>query len=235
MPVWNAIEPRQLGRAAEYWLISQPDHAAIAGKLAAGIAADWMPRLTPDVIDAIAVHDDGWREFDASPKNAPSGRPASFLEIEPRDFLRAWAASIEHAARLSALGGVMVSRHFCRLLRGRAESAAEREQDREMMHDFLKREAARQQQLSPAVNENGIETFVDALQFCDVLSLYLCCGATDEVEFPQAFGGRTMRMRCIRTNEFALNPSPFPSVVKFSVPARRWPGRDSVLFPAAIQ
>ena len=48
------------------------------------------------------------------------------------------------------------------------------------------------------------------LQFCDLLSLYLCCGAREAVEFPQSFGGRPLRLEP-QSGDAAcsISPSPF--------------------------
>jgi len=222
LPVWSAIEPRQLGHAEQYCLITQPDHAALAGQLAAAIRAAWMPTLSPDAIEAIAVHDEGWAAFDTIALGERS-RPLSFIEVLPPQFLRAWTNSVDHAAGRSPLAGIMVSRHFCRLLRGRAESPRETKHDQMLMQRFLQSESDRQQRLSCNLREVEIEILVDVLQLCDVLSLYLCCGANEEVEFPQSLGRRKMRLRCTGADAFVLNPSPFPSPVSLSVPAHHWP------------
>lgn len=225
LPVWSTIEPRQLGHSEEYWLVSQPDHAAVAGQLAAAIGAKWMPELSGDAIKAIAVHDEGWAASDRAALRQRS-RPHSFIEVPPAEFVRAWTGSIEHAARVAPLAGIMVSRHFCRLLRGRAESPSETQPDQALMQGFLQSESERQQRLSVGLREAEIEALVDVLQLCDVLSLYLCCGATEEIEFPQSFGGRKIRLRCTGADAFVLNPSPFPFPVSISVPAQHWPNGD---------
>ena len=222
LPVWSVIEPRQLGHAEEYWLVTQPDHAALAGQLAAAIRAEWMPELSRDAIKAIAVHDAGWADFDQIALRERS-RPHSFIEVSPSQFLCAWTRSIEHAASIAPLAGIMVSRHFCRLLRARAESPGETKQDQGLMQKFLQCESERRQRLSVSLPEAEIEALVDVLQLCDGFSLYLCCGATEEIEFPQSFGGRKMRLRCTGEDAFVLNPSPFPSPVSISLPAQHWP------------
>ena len=40
--------------------------------------------------------------------------------------------------------------------------------------------------LSKNTTEKELETLTDVLQFCDLVSLYICCGAQNAVEFPSA-------------------------------------------------
>src|SRR2546426_481547 len=96
VPAWTAVEETQRRVATEYWLISQPDHAALAGVFARAIAADWIPQLSDDVVRAITLHDEGWRQFDAQPL-ARNGQPLSFIEVAPAQFVQAWTGSIERA------------------------------------------------------------------------------------------------------------------------------------------
>jgi hypothetical protein len=65
-----------------------------------------------------------------------------------------------------------------------------------------------------------VERLVDLLQFCDLLSLYLCCGSHAHVQFPQAVGSRSITLR--RDGELCLlDPSPFREEISLGVPARR--------------
>src|SRR5215831_331966 len=75
MPAWEAIELKQRAPAEDWWLVAQPDHAALSGEL------------------------------------------ARLLEAPAPDFLAAWRGSIAVAERNSAIGGMMVSGHFCRIAR----------------------------------------------------------------------------------------------------------------------
>src|SRR5438128_11128406 len=62
---------------------------------------------------------------------------------------------------------------------------------------------------------------VDVLQFCDLLSLYLCCGAPDNVEFPQRFCDRAIRI--FRESEvLRTEPRVFGVGVSLGVQARRY-------------
>jgi hypothetical protein len=224
VPAWEAIERKQKAAAREWWLIAQPDHAALAGDLAAAISVPAVPKLEPEVLQAISLHDQGWSQFDARmPGPDAGGRPKSFFEVEPGNILLAWRGSIEAGERASPIGGILVSEHFCRI--GRAQQSLKGVQSSdEMMSTFLKREAERQERLvrqQPRLPDE-IGVLVDVLQFCDLISLYLCCGCQELVEFPQKFGGETFVMR--REGDlYCTAPALFGRGLSLAVGARKYP------------
>jgi hypothetical protein len=238
IPAWQAVEKKQRQPADNWWLIAQPDHAALAGDLAANLKTPLFPQLEPDVIRAIALHDAGWAHFDGGergtgrdlevvlrdPKLDPQGRPLSFLEMTPQEFLMAWTDSTVQAQRVAPIGGVMVSQHFCRLAENRLQSQIDTQEDTSLLKRFLRHEAQRQKHLlehDPHPPEQ-VGVLTDVLQFCDLLSLYLCCGARDAIEFPQKFNGRTPRLR--REGEmYQVEPSIFGDGVSLGVTARHYP------------
>jgi len=237
VPVWDAISPTQKTRAPEYWLITQPDHAALSGAIAAALGPPLLPRLSSEVVQGIAHHDDGWAPFDAQIA-LTDGRPLSFLDFPPKDFLRAWRSSIESAEKIAPIAGAIVSEHFCRLGRKRLEWDIDNAKDRELLRDFLGNEQARQQRLLSGHSQEEFKFLTDVLQFCDVLSLYLCCGATLDVEFQQTFGTKPicLRREAARTPDQAavchFEPTPFTAGgVDLGIVARHYP-RDR--HPAAI-
>jgi hypothetical protein len=69
---------------------------------------------------------------------------------------------------------------------------------------------------------------VDGLRFCDLLSLYLCAGLTEEVEFPQQIQQLTPILRTTAADTFSLKPSPFSQDEIFSFAALRHPRTKSV-------
>jgi hypothetical protein len=249
IPAWQAVERLQRAQAPAYRLVTQPDHALLAGALAALFVAPGFPALDPLVVRAIEVHDAGWSLLDpeADPSAPPAlddaGKPLSFIEVSPPDFLRAWGASIDTAEHVCAAGGIIVSAHFRRLSHHRLNAAKDSAEHVALLHQFDERETLRQQRLRPltSVTDRDLASFLEALQFCDLLSLYLCCGAEEEVEFPQDFAAGRVRLRH-RDGRVELDPSPFqrgadasPQQVELSVPATRYDssaGRsaDSAMF-----
>ncbi len=213
---WPIIERTQKQMAREYVLVSQPDHAALAGALAARFAAPGFPLMDATISRAIEVHDSGWAIFpaEADPQISPqvdgNGKPISFLETEPSDFLRAWTQSVDHAEAVCAAGGYIVSSHFCALGEWRLSGGIDTALNTQWLKSFLHVETARRERLQKLAGHSRerLQELLLVLQFCDLLSLYLCCGATDAVEFPQQFEAGKVRVH--RENQvFILDPSPF--------------------------
>jgi len=223
VPAWEAIERQQKAPATEWWLIAQPDHAALAGDLAAAISVPTIPQLDAEVLQAISLHDQGWSQLDARiPGAGPGQRPQSFFEVEPPNILRAWRGSIEAGERASPIGGILVSEHFCRI--GRAQLQVLKAGDHELLSVFLRDESARQERLvaRPARPRDEINQLVDVLQFSDLISLYLCSGCQQLVEFPQNFGGQTFAMRRAR-ELYCTEPALFGRGLSVAVSARKYP------------
>jgi len=229
LPVWDAILPTQKTSAPEYWLITQPDHAALSGAIAAALGPPLLPQLSPEVVQGITLHDGGWAPFDAQTPVA-NGKPLSFLDYQPKDFLRAWDSSIERAEKLAPIAGAMVSGHFWRLARTRLEWGIDGAEDCGLLVAFLHSEQERHLRLLGGHSQEEFDFLTDVLQFCDVLSLYLCCGAGQEVEFPPRFRQEPIRLRrqAARSPDQAavcrFQPTPFTAGgVDLAVVARRFP------------
>jgi hypothetical protein len=235
---WEAVERTQRQNSEEWWLIAQPDHAELAGDLAALLDTPSIPELDEPIVRAISLHDSGWARFDGGergtgrdleitlrdPQVDATGKPLSFLEMTPEEFITAWHDSIQRASEVSQIGEFMVSEHFCRLARTRLESGKDEASDRQRVNDFLAHEAKRQSELQS--NELRLEQqlplLTDVLQFCDLLSLYLCCGTDEPVEFPQKFGGNSAVVRR-KDGIYQLTPKLFADGASLGVTARRFP------------
>jgi hypothetical protein len=235
---WEAVELKQKAHAEDWWLIAQPDHAALAGDLAARVDPRFFPKLNEPLLRAISLHDSGWTQFDGGergtgrdlevnlrdPKTDASGKPLSFLEMTVEEFLLAWEDSIDNAAHATPAGGAIVSEHFCRLTRTRLQSNSDTPQERGRLHDFLARQRDFQAELQGrhACPADEITRLTDLLQFCDLLSLYLCCGADEPVTFPQTFAGQSIRISC-KKGMYKLEPAILGRGASLGVTARRFP------------
>ena len=91
----------------ELWCISQPDHAAAAGYLAAhwgngefARPGQYAPcpdpeRLRAETVLAIAEHDNGWWEWEADPQIDPAdGLPLDLTSLRQSDGLRRWRLGV---------------------------------------------------------------------------------------------------------------------------------------------
>ena len=225
VPAWDAIERSQRQPAKAWRLIAQPDHAALAGDLAACASSPLLPKLDEDVLQGIRLHDEGWNLFDRCiPEPDGNGRPLSFFDFAPKDFVRAWIGSIEKAQTVAPIGGILVSEHFCRIAHFRLQTKDDSPENLGILHRFLANEAERQQRLTRQQHRSAeeIRVLLDVLQLCDLISLYLCCGSQETVIFPQQFRGQGFRA----SRDSGLcrtEPSLFGRGVSLSVAARTFP------------
>jgi len=196
IPVWDAIAATQQNRTASDWFIPQSDHAHISGALAAAFDRELFPDLTPEILEAIRLHDEGWVPCDGVaesprlPAVVDGGRALSFFQLPPSVFLRAWQRSIDSAIAIGPAAGHIVSSHF-RLLAGhRLHSSADTPEDTRALESFAAFELLREASLAPAsgFTSEQLARFLAVLQFCDVLSLYLCGNPGIPVVFTHDFG-----------------------------------------------
>ena len=197
VPAWDAVMRLQKQHYSECWMITQPSHAALSGQIAARLSAPQLPELEPDLVRAIGLHDSGWGMPDAQAimhsRSIAEGRPRSFLEMSVPEFLAAWKQSIEIAQAGSLIGGYVVSRHFWRLANHWLKTNSSDSADCAAMKGFIEQESKRQSRLAQKDGQSAdqLEALTDVLQFCDLLSLYFCCGAAENVEFPEFCGLKT--------------------------------------------
>ncbi len=226
LPAWTIVERLQRQAYDGCWMITQPSHAVLAGDFAAKMTGANLPRMDAAVLRAIALHDAGWGVPDAQAimqsRSVKQGCPRSFVQCSTAEFLAAWEKSIEVAASTGASGGYMVSRHFARI--AEQNPAHVPQQDRERVSGFLANESARQKQLSASQERNveELELLTDVLQFCDLLSLYVCSGARENVVFPEYFGVKVRLTAEIES--YKLDP-PLIEPGSFKVAALRHPAK----------
>lgn len=228
LPAWSVVEQSQRQISGSCWMITQPSHAALAGEFAARMTGGNLPILDAPVIRAIALHDAGWGMPDAQAimqsRSIGQGAPKSFIACGVGQFVDAWEKSIDVAASASATGGYIVSRHFERI--AKANSSKTSESSHPAMESFFQNEAARQAKLAAKQERTPeeLEALTDVLQFCDLLSLYVCCGARQNVEFPKYFG--TKARLTVETDSYRLDPILIEPGTVFVVAALKHPATN---------
>lgn len=177
-----------------HWaLISQVEHARIAGELAAHWGAPPFEPLAPrdEMLAAIFHHDDGWADWERSPEVDPrQGRPLEFTEMPLGQSLAIWQRSIDGARQLGDLAPWLVSGHFSALLRRANAWQPARPPEAPEARDFLQRQDAERAGWLAAwqARDPGRHTAAAAelglryLQFFDALSLWLCCAERREAQ-----------------------------------------------------
>jgi hypothetical protein len=224
---WPVVERLQKQKYESCWMITQPSHAALSGQIAAKFTGPRVPELDDELIRAIALHDAGWGIPDAQAvtrsRSARPVPPKSFLETEVDEFLEAWMQSVQVAQNVGPAGGCIVSRHFQRLAEHRMASAEDSERDHKKLQQFVDHETQRQKKLAGKQQRKAeeLELLTDLLQFCDLLSLYICCGARENVEFPEYFGAQ-MRLT-VEDGRYKLDPPLVEPGAEFRFAALRYP------------
>jgi Protein of unknown function (DUF3891) len=243
---WEAVARAERTRVVKYYLVRQPDHARVSGEIVQHLAIAGAPKVDDDIVRGISLHDEGWSDFDnglerlsATPATysgenvalSEEGKPLSFPEIKAGDFLRARRRSIDSAEEVAPIAALIVSGHFYRLGKFGISMGAYSEDDARSVREFLVFEERRRQRLMGMQHRSHSEVqyWTDVLQFCDLLSLYLCCGSEENVEFPQRIGPKdeTIRLQ-VQHGAFILAPSPFAKEVELSVEARLYPAESSL-------
>ena len=223
---WDAILRTQKQAATGWRLITQCDHAELAGQMASRINHPDFPVLDADVIRAIELHDCGWTEVDnpRQTKLNPRGRPVSFFEESPSDIFRAWHGSIDCASAVTPIAGILVSEHFCRIAYDFSHAPGTASDMAQVLTTFLERQREAQAELCALQDRSSelIRELTDVLQFCDLLSLYVCCGAKESIEFPQKFNGRTISLHK-KGEAYCLEPSLFKGGASLAIEAYNFP------------
>lgn len=102
---------KRVGEA--FWLITQRDHALLAGQIARAWGNRQFARpVGGDVVyAAVDIHDDGWPDHDDSPTLDTAGRPMDVFE-SPRSLSHPiWLHSALRATEKGLYSGLLVSLH----------------------------------------------------------------------------------------------------------------------------
>jgi hypothetical protein len=237
VPARDAIAQAQRTRAERYNLVHQPDHAHLAGELVQHLVISGGPTLSDEVVNGIWSHDEGWGEFDSGERKFEAtparysgnnvatdedGKPLSFFDIKPGDALQAWQGSIENAEAIAPIAGLIVSGHFYRLGKLGLSVRYYQPEEEHLVRAFLESEERRHERLLKLESRTAEEVsyWTDVLRFCDLLSLFLCCGAQDAVEFPEQLGPHREMIQLKPNNgAWELSPAIFNRETEFVVTA----------------
>jgi hypothetical protein len=163
-----------LEREQSYLMVTQNDHAQIAGEIARNCKEEYFfdDNRTQDVLLAIKEHDRGWIELDSSPVwNDKTEKPYSFIDYPLSLKITFYKKGLDEVEKISKYAGLLCSLHYSSFIQDPSEPAVRK---------FWHEEKRRQEQLSIDLqlpgNENKQETLMyhlDLLKFCDYLSLYI--------------------------------------------------------------
>ncbi|WP_237713470.1 DUF3891 family protein [Halococcus hamelinensis] len=103
-----------------YRFVTQPDHGALAGRLAAhwGNGRFDEPAPRSAVCLAATHHDHGWHDYDLRPHRADDGTLRDFTNVPDEEWVSFYTRGIEAVAAVDAYAGLLTSMHATGLHRG---------------------------------------------------------------------------------------------------------------------
>jgi hypothetical protein len=237
--------------AGESWqLVAQPDHADLAGQLAAAWGGPGFARPEPfhSVVRAATRHDDGWAVWERHPRLGPGGAPQSFFAVPAPVHLAFYRAGVEVVCDEDPYAGLLVSMHMSGLYRNRygvmPTPAMQLAEDvRPQVEAFAEQEEQRQVALRRALDVDEAQRWTNytLLQVFDVVSLYFgladldagTAGGCDGV--PTVAGGDPVRVAIEPLGPWRVRFDPYPFVAspleltlaRRLVPKRAWPDDDA--------
>jgi hypothetical protein len=207
--------------AGEVRIVLQTDHAAVAAELARRWAEPFIPHAP--VVLAAAMHDEGWRLWEAAPD-----RLRSFLQMEPSVHTTFYAAGVDRVEALDPYAALLCSLHASGLYNGAFGMREAPAELSPVAAAFLAAEQARRQRL-PGLDDNAWRNY-RLLQSWDQMALAVCGhpvkAAAGNLALGRSGGRLTVSPWPFREESFAL-----------AVPFRRLadqPWDDAESFRAAL-
>lgn len=243
----------RIATATGYVLVPHQEHARLAGRFAerwgnASFPPPAPPDLLPEVVVAVARHDDAWAARDATPFLTREKRPSAFTrelvgaysafeEIDLADYLAVRGAATEAVAAEHPYAAILISMHTVNLLTEQADLSTIAPADIPLHAAFIAGQLRRQHDLiaslPPALAAHAtpeqLRHAFEFLQFCDNLSLLACVryGQLHALRHthPDATGARhTITCAPLAESTYRLDPWPFDQPeLSFTVPARHIP------------
>jgi hypothetical protein len=232
-------------------LISHPDHARLAGRL----ADNWgnrdfaAPEPRAETLIAVARHDDAWAERDAEPKLTREGRPSAFSrelvgaysafeEMDLSDYLAVRGRAAAMISTDFPYAALVISMHTVDLLTEQADVAALGVADRALHGRFIWEQRRWQDELSATLgrsvgwNATAPRRAFEFLQACDSLSLAICVRYPSPITLRHRhpdLRGDLHSITCTPLGGDTYRIAPFPfgqDELRLDLPCRRISGRS---------
>jgi Protein of unknown function (DUF3891) len=187
----RSVGPSQL-------LITQPDHAALAARIMNEWRAGGFPDASrrSDILFAIAEHDNGWREVDATPIVDQDGRVHDFVSAPDPIKWSIWPRAVERLAT-RPYAAALVAQHAVHVYRHKRD-------DKDWTPFFSEMEALRDRYLQAArIAMDDLLKDYPFVRIGDLASLTFCNGwseqQVDDVRHAIRFDG----------SRLTISPDPF--------------------------
>lgn len=208
-------------RADSIRLITQSDHALVAGEMARrwrGVKTDTEPPSIEAVL-AIALHDSAWIRLDAAaPFDEERGVPWDFESLPNDEKAQLYATGIDNLEPVQPYASLLVSLHYDAFI------------PEDQYPDFHRSELQRQDRLRRVLrgrlNEGVIERDIALLRLLDLLALRVCLtppGSLDEhwprwILSPARWDDTEIRTAWTDERTLSFDPFPFAQPLALSVP-----------------
>ena len=227
-------------RGDHFLLITQNDHALLAGELAVRIGNarfDWPDPREPTLV-GVSMHDAGWPLHDDTPTLNAEGLPLHVMEISAPLAAEVWSESARRATEVDPYAGLLVSLHVFALsslaalknLNSADRNAARH--DMFLLNQFQQTEIERQEMLRPQFGlrndlprhigladpgedreEDRLRANLGWLRAMDGISLDLCTGRRVFDRLPEVYpriGPVGMELSIIHLEPDVVRIDPWP-------------------------
>ncbi len=199
-------------------LVTQPDHAALSGRIMAAWRSDGLPgrRTRETVLLATREHDNGWLAVDDRPAvDAATGRPHHFMTAPDATKQGIWPRGMRRLEPVDPAAAALVAQHALTVL--------ERHSTPGWKRFFTALAAERDRILRGGAYDDDLDVLLADYRFVflgDLLSLIFCCGWSGTFHregYAVTRDGTTLHVR----------PDPFAGrIVELTAPARRLTARS---------
>lgn len=212
-------------------LISQHDHAELSGEIMKYWGNKEFDGLDREVLFAIGEHDNGWKEWDSSPKvNSVSRYPMNFLEMSSSDQSEIWRRCFKRHSANHPYASALIALHFGKLneksLNKNSNNGMARALQIEIsdfVSDMLKINISNSDLNSLP---KDVQVNLRLVQVADIISLTLCHGwlSIGIEDVPVSYNGSTaiLNLKSIDGSNYVMAPYPFSQpLINLQVEGRR--------------
>lgn len=214
-----------------WFLINQHDHARLSAEIMKHWGNKEFAGLDSEVLFAIEEHDNGWKEWDSSPKvNSVSQYPMNFLEISSSDQSEIWRRCFRRHSVKHPYASVLIALHFGKLNEkslnknsNNGIATALKGEISDFVSNMLRINIPN---LDPDSLPKDVRVSLRLVQIADIISLALCHGwlSTEIADVPLGCNGSatTLSLKSNDGNNYVISPYAFSKTfIELQVEGRR--------------